>query len=100
VFVFIIGMMFALVFVVPALRLWRKHSLVAAAFGLILRTFDAVYVLREDSTVSFAAWLLMLLFSIHGVRGVQGMRRHKARLQEDRGLKRLQSARNAIAGLN
>ncbi|MBL0405868.1 hypothetical protein JKG68_18055 [Microvirga aerilata] len=99
VIVFIITMMFAMVFVVSALRLWRKHSLGAAAFGLILRTYDAVFALRDDSTVAFAAWLLMLLLSIHGVRGVQGMQQHKARLQEDRELKRLQSARNAIAGL-
>jgi succinate dehydrogenase/fumarate reductase cytochrome b subunit len=96
---FIIGVMFAMVFVVLALRLWRKHSLFAASVGLVLRTFDAAYALRDNYFVAVLVWVLMLLFSIHGVRGVQGMRRHKARLREHQELARLQSARNAIASL-
>jgi hypothetical protein len=65
-----------------ALRLWRTKSLAIAAIALILRALDAVYVLQDESSVRFAIWFLMLLFSIHGVRGAQGMRLHTEELRK------------------
>jgi hypothetical protein len=96
---FIVDLIFIAVFAVLALRLWRNHSFAAAAIGLILRTFDGPFAFREPSLVGSGIWLLMLLLSIHGVRGVQAMRRAALTEEAQSRHERLQSARNVIASL-
>jgi hypothetical protein len=89
----------ALVFVVLCRKTWHKHSLVAAGLGLLLATAEVVLNLRQTYTVDAVESYALLLLSVHGVRGVQAMRRAAVNQSEKELSNRLQSARNAIASL-